>query len=117
MGCLFLIQRLTDLEAALIEEQIGRKRKLPKGTPSVLSTEKCPFLSKNRECSIYYCRPFHCRTFHTLDDPKYCKTGEDHQVYGSWAGQYTTGLYRKLNDVLNHFNENRPSYDIRDFFG
>ena len=115
--CCYIAVSVTDLEAAFIEEQIGRKRKLPEGMPSVNSSQKCPFLNKNSECAIYHCRPVHCRTFHTLDDPKYCRTGEDHQVYGSWAGQYTVGLYKKLNEVLNYFNQNRPSYDIRDFFG
>lgn len=75
----------------------------------------CPFLSEGK-CSIYKYRPFNCRTFHTLDDPKYCSTDENHAVYGVAAMGYGSDLLAKCADIVRHIN-NGEYRDIRSYFG
>lgn len=115
--CCHIDVSITDLEAKLIEEETGRKRVTSKTRPTAGHTERCPFLTTDNGCSIYKVRPFHCRTFHTLDDPKYCKTGERHQIYGSYMGQYSVTMYAKLSRKIKQLNRNSPILDIRDFYG
>ncbi len=107
---------ITELEAKLIEEETHRKRKPRQLIASTGHTSPCPFLGDGGECTIYEVRPFHCRTFHTLDDPKYCETGEDHKIYGSFNGIYTVTIYEKLNQMRQHLNGKGAIMDIRDFF-
>lgn len=79
----------------------------------------CPFLAKDGACSIYERRPFNCRTFHTLDDPKYCASGDvDHQTYGSSGMGYGVTIYLLLATWLHSIHEERglPYRDIRDWF-
>lgn len=76
----------------------------------------CPFLKKN-VCRIYDARPFNCRSFHTLDNPKYCATNEDHQVYGSAGFNYGSDLLIEIAYAIKMMNRNeRSSMDIRDLF-
>ncbi|MDO8931719.1 MAG: YkgJ family cysteine cluster protein [Rhodocyclaceae bacterium] len=79
----------------------------------------CPFLTTEKECSIYATRPFNCRTFHTLDDPKYCVDGnERHQTYGSAGFGYRVDLYSELARWLKEIHQRKglPYRDIRDWF-
>lgn len=76
----------------------------------------CPFLV-NDSCSIYNIRPFSCRTMHALDDPKYCKTNEEHHLYGAYLGKGVP-MYEQLatiiqtisteiNDIRYYFQKNK----------
>lgn len=112
--CCHIDVAMTPAEAALIEQETGQKKQTPRGAKSSGHTTACPFLSENMECTIYHVRPFHCRTFHTLDDPKYCASGEPHKVYGSMNGKYTVRLYAQLSRFIRTPDD--PLWDIRDFF-
>jgi Fe-S-cluster containining protein len=115
--CCHIPVSITELEALFISEGIKRKFRNTASHPIVSNTSPCPFLSKTGECGIYEIRPFHCRTFNVLDDPKYCKSGEDHNIYGSSKGQYTVTFYTQLNEIINILNYNHSSFDIRNYFG
>lgn len=89
------------------------------GTMTLGRESVCPFLAKDGGCSIYATRPFNCRTFHTLDDPKYCVSGnEDHQTYGSAGMGYGVTIYAELARWLKgiHESNGQPYRDIRDWF-
>lgn len=114
--CCYIDVLLTDIEARLIEEETGKKRSTIRRMPSKGHTSPCPFLIKLNMCSIYNIRPFHCRTFYALDDPKYCKTGEPHQVYGAAEKGYQVSYYQKIVKYIWSYNRNKPLLDIRDYF-
>lgn len=75
----------------------------------------CPFLAEGGNCSIYQHRPYNCRTFHTLDNPKYCSTGEDHAVYGVSSVGYGSDILADLAAVIRQVN-NGEYHDIRVYF-
>ena len=106
---------ISSLEAAYIAENIG----VPANFDSPYSKNHfspCPFLSKEKSCSIYQFRPFNCRTFHTLDHPKYCVSGESHAVYGASGYGYGASVLQEIAHVITQLNGNHPMKDIRDFF-
>lgn len=106
---------ITSLEAAYIAENIG----ITADSTSPYSKNHfspCPFLSKEKSCSIYKFRPFNCRTFHTLDHPKYCASGEDHAVYGAYGYDYGSAVLQNIAHCIAQLNRNQPQKDIRDFF-
>ncbi|MCZ4310144.1 YkgJ family cysteine cluster protein [Vibrio pomeroyi] len=105
--------RISTLEAKYIEKKTGVKAKKV-GKVSSGHKEACPFL-KDNSCSIYNERPFNCRTLFTLDDPKYCSTGEIHQLYGMQGGKGVPML-EQFKRYINWLNGRRPDADIRDFF-
>lgn len=72
----------------------------------------CPFLIDN-SCSIYNVRPFSCRTLHTLDDPKYCETSEEHQLYGAHLGKGVP-MYERMASIIKTISPDIK--DIRYFF-
>jgi len=72
----------------------------------------CPFLI-NDSCSIYNTRPFSCRTMHTLDDPKYCETNEEHQLYGAYFGKGVP-IYEQLAAIIKTISPEIK--DIRYYF-
>lgn len=47
-----------------------------------IENQKCVFLNKNRECSIYEARPSVCRKHLVITDPKYCDPNDypEHKV-------------------------------------
>lgn len=105
--------RISTLEAKYIEKKTGVKaRKIDKVSSG--HKEACPFL-KDNSCSIYNERPFNCRTLFTLDDPKYCTTGESHQLYGMQGGKGVP-MVEQFKRYINWLNDRRPDADIRDFF-
>lgn len=104
----------TLIEAELISHEIGKEINLK--AFSYGNASPCPFIGNNNECTIYNVRPFHCRIFYTLDNPLYCKTNEQHQVYGYHSGQYANKFYKIGADLINLLNRNRGFSDIRDFF-
>ncbi|MBU3823227.1 MAG: YkgJ family cysteine cluster protein [Candidatus Oceanisphaera merdipullorum] len=104
---------ITTLEAKYIEKKVDVKTKKYTGATANHSSN-CPFLS-NESCSIYEYRPFNCRTLYTLDDPKYCETGENHQLYGLQGGKGIPLLYQ-FKKYVGVLNQKRPVADIRDFF-
>lgn len=112
-ACCHIDVLVTELEAKLIDKKMGQKRKSPQGVFSMDHYSPCPFLDSKGECSIYNARPFNCRTFHTLDDPKYCETGEDHNLYGT----NTSEFYSKLYNIVYDLNNDKRFYDIRDYYG
>lgn len=104
---------ITTLEAEYIEIKTGIKtKKLKNYTTS--HNSNCPFLL-DESCSIYEYRPFNCRTLYTLDDPKYCISGEEHQLYGLQGGKGIT-ILEELKKYVDRLNQKRPIADIRDFF-
>lgn len=79
----------------------------------------CPFLASDGACSVYSARPFNCRTLHTLDDPKYCASGDvPHQLYGASGFGYQVPVYTALAAWLQRGHDQRgaPYRDIRDWF-
>jgi len=77
----------------------------------------CPFLGTKGQCTIYKYRPFNCRTFHTLDNPKYCETGENHQIYGASSVGYGSNMLMNISLVIKKLNGGHNNSDIRRFFG
>lgn len=110
--------RISRLEAEYITVKGGPM--LHQGNAMTAGHEDtCPFLANDGGCSIYATRPFNCRTFHTLDDPKYCITGdESHQTYGASGLGYGVTIYAKLAAWLEYIHESNglPYRDIRDWF-
>ena len=111
--CCSIDIQMTELEAIYIHEKTGKQITNPTGLLSTNNYSPCPFLNTNGECTIYDIRPFNCRTFHALDDPKYCETGEDHQLYNTYTSVYYSKFFEFLLEVLN---ETQEIYDIRDYF-
>ena len=72
----------------------------------------CPFLI-NDSCTIYNVRPFSCRTMHTLDDPKYCETNEEHKLYGAYFGRGVP-MYEQLAAIIKTISPDIK--DIRFYF-
>ncbi len=102
-------------------EYIGSMKKLQINTDKKtthLNNSPCPFLDISGDCSVYDYRPFNCRTFHTLDDPKYCESGENHQTYGSAGFGYGVTFYSELARWIKELHEKHklPYRDIRDWF-
>ncbi|HIP33359.1 MAG TPA: YkgJ family cysteine cluster protein [Bacteroidia bacterium] len=112
--CCSIDVQITELEAIYIQEKGHKQLKEYIHNKSINNYTPCPFLnSDNGECTIYNDRPFNCRTFHTLDDPKYCETNEEHQLYNTYTSEY----YSKLFDILlQYLNRHQDIYDIRDYF-
>jgi len=104
---------ITTLEAKYIEKKTSVKTKKFTGI-TANHNNNCPFLL-NESCSIYKYRPFNCRTLYTLDDPKYCKSGENHQLYGLQGGKGIPLLYQ-FKKYVDKLNQKRTIGDIRDFF-
>ena len=117
-GCNYCCQigvTVTTLEAKYIEANTNYKIKTNnQPRPDILSP--CPLLSDTGMCSVYEFRPMNCRTFHALDDPKYCKTGEEHQIYGVSGGEGIP-IVLQFSRYIQQLNGRSPSKDIRDFFG
>ena len=119
-GCSFCCHQhvyLTEFEARYIEQNTGRQCNAEKRVATTQVSGPCPFLDQAGACTIYESRPFHCRTYHTLDDPKFCETGEEHYVFGSNNGEYTVSFYKHFSQIIHAYNRNNPALDIRDFFG
>lgn len=114
-ACCRIDVELTETEAALIARQTGRTYS-ERSIHTVGHTSPCPFLGAQGECTIYAVRPFNCRTFHTLDNPKYCSTGEDHTVYGVPSFGYGSKILFSLARLIERIDGHRPRRDIRDFF-
>lgn len=114
--CCSIDVSVAEIEAIYIEENSSIKIKRPLKRQTRGNKSKCPFLVEN-ECSIYGIRPFQCRTFFTLDNPKYCSSGEEHKIYGSFNGGYTVDFYEKLDKILRELNTKKSILDIRDYFG
>lgn len=72
----------------------------------------CPFLI-NDSCRIYNVRPFSCRTMHTLDDPKYCETNEEHRLYGAYLGKGVP-MYEQFASIIKQLSPDIK--DIRYYF-
>lgn len=106
---------VTEIEAELIAVKlnwpIDRSR-----TFTANHTTPCPFLDSKNKCSIYKVRPFNCRTFHTLDDPKYCESGEVHNIYGTPDNNYSNTMLKSCSVAISEMNSNNLRKDIRDFF-
>ncbi len=105
---------ITSLEANYIAKKAKISTKKTVKSTSKHSNTPCPFL-KNNSCSIYSYRPFNCRTFFTLDNPKYCNTGDSHQIYGVQGGQGIP-MIESLKQYTEKLNGKRPESDIRNFF-
>lgn len=114
-ACCHIDVDVTETEAALIPKHLGRPY-AQRTIHTAGHTSPCPFLGPQGECTIYRVRPFHCRTFHTLDDPHYCSTLEDHVVYGLPSHQYGSKILLTLARILRRIDGDRPRRDIRDFF-
>jgi len=106
---------ITSLEAEYIAQGVNAA---PNSIPENKEMGKvlCPFLGESGECKVYEFRPFNCRTFHTLDDPKYCETDEDHMIYGSAGHGYGSSILSKIHDAIKQLNGKHKSDDIRAFF-
>jgi Fe-S-cluster containining protein len=104
---------ITTLEAKYIEKKANVKTKKYTGA-TANHNSNCPFLL-NDSCSIYEYRPFNCRTLYTLDDPKYCESGESHQLYGLQGGKGIP-LLSQFKKYVDRLNQKRSIADIRDFF-
>ena len=82
--CCYMAVCVTDLEAELIGERVGRtpipqpKLRSPKAIKRKhdlmlrkYTLKPCPFL-KDESCNIYDVRPIACRQHHNLDDTNHC---------------------------------------------
>ena len=114
--CCKIDVHITKLEAKFIESESGQPARQDLVKRSSGNMSDCPFLNIDGSCSIYAIRPFNCRTFYTLDNPKYCETGEPHKVYGSSNGVYYVTIFDELNDILLKLNKHANTFDIRDYF-
>jgi Fe-S-cluster containining protein len=117
--CCKMDVQLTRLEAEYIQLKTGGKHRVDGGSRRTTGhRDACPFLGEGGACSIYSARPFNCRTFHALDDPKYCKTGEDHKTYGSAGFGYGADTYLSFAVWLEtlHAAKGYQTRDIRDWF-
>ena len=104
---------ISRLEAEYIHQKTGKAL----SNRIILKTGRspCPFLSDDGNCSIYKYRPYNCRTFHTLDNPKYCSTDEDHAVYGVSSVGYGSDILAQLAAIIRHINKGEYK-DIRSYF-
>ena len=118
--CCYVDVSITDLEARYISEKTHHKIKNLHRITLGYFGKKCPFLSDSNECSIYDSRPFHCRTLHALDDPKYCKTNESHQIYGTAdpriSPRYGSNILERTKKAIDFLDNHKQIRDIRDFF-
>jgi len=107
---------LTTIEAEYIAFNTGKM--LDIGRDRIGSSgEPCLFLDKESGvCTIYKWRPFKCRTLHTVDDPAYCESGEDHLVYGYGSLGFNNIFYKRTYDYIVAQNGNLPSRYLDDFF-
>lgn len=112
-ACCTIPVNISRLEAEYIHQKTGKKL----SSQIILKTGRspCPFLSDDDNCSIYKYRPYNCRTFHTLDNPKYCSTDEDHAVYGVSSAGYGSDILAQLAAIIRHINKGEYK-DIRSYF-
>ncbi|EKE6108922.1 YkgJ family cysteine cluster protein [Vibrio cholerae] len=113
-ACCNIPVNVSRLEAEYIHQKTGHK--LSNRTILRTGRSPCPFLADNGACSIYQYRPYNCRTFHTLDNPKYCSTDENHAVYGVSSMGYGSTILAQLAAIIRHVNKGEYK-DIRAYFG
>ncbi|WP_335914030.1 YkgJ family cysteine cluster protein [Shewanella algae] len=113
-ACCNIPVNVSRLEAEYIQRKTGHKL----SNRIILKTGRspCPFLESDAACSIYQHRPYNCRTFHTLDNPKYCSTDENHAVYGVSSMGYGSTMMAQLAAIIRHVNKGEYK-DIRAYFG
>ncbi|WP_158658206.1 YkgJ family cysteine cluster protein [Agarilytica rhodophyticola] len=112
-ACCEIPVNVSRLEAEYIHRKTGRA--IYNNIIAKSGHSPCPFLAESGNCSIYQYRPYNCRTFHTLDNPKYCSTGEDHAVYGVSSFGYGSDILADLAAVIRQVN-NGEYHDIRVYF-
>lgn len=79
--------------------------------------EACQFLDSNsNECTIYSARPYKCRTLHTVDNPYYCESGQDHIMYGHSGLGFNNQYYNGLYQYILKQNGDLPRRYLSDFF-
>lgn len=113
-ACCNIPVNVSRLEAEYIHQKTGHK--LSNRTILKTGRSPCPFLASDGSCSIYQYRPYNCRTFHTLDNPKYCSTDENHAVYGVSSMGYGSTMMAQLASIIRHVNKGEYK-DIRAYFG
>lgn len=112
-ACCRIPVNLSRLEAEYIKRKTGYK--LSSDVILTAGRSNCPFLADDGDCSIYRYRPYNCRTFHTLDNPKYCSSGEDHAVYGASSVGYGSDILAELSTIIRHVSRGEYN-DIRSYF-
>jgi Fe-S-cluster containining protein len=114
-ACCNINVSITELEAVYININTGVELSNASGHEQS-SSNRCPFLSENNDCTIYSFRPFNCRVYHAVDDSKYCFENIDHVVYGCAGTNYGVRELVLLHNVLLDLNGNGSRGFIKEFF-
>ncbi len=114
--CCYVPVEVSQLEARYIAQETNipmiELREIKTREPA---REPCPFL-KNNQCSIYQYRPLACRMFATLDDVKYCESGNiPHAIVSTQSTsitEYLMGLFTHVSLSM----KGATYADIREWF-